>query len=81
MEQYLTVHDLWDIVDGVETEPMEASQKADFCRRQRSARAQIALHVSASQLNTVRLETDPKRIWGELRPLNRHGGLDTRMAL
>ena len=78
MEQYLTINDLWDIVSGAETEPVEPPKKADFLRRQKSARAHIALHVSPSHLNAVRLETDPKRIWEEL---HRPGGYTTRLAL
>ena len=81
MEQFLTIHDLWDIVNRVETKPTEASQKADFCSRQKSTCAQIALCVSGSQLNTVRLETDPKKIWDELQHINRPGGFGTHMAL
>jgi len=83
MEQYLTVNDLWDVVAGVETVPADATetQKAEFLQKQRSAHARIALHVNASQLNAVRLETDPKTIWDELQRLNRPGGFGTRMAL
>ena len=81
IEQYLTVNDLWDVVSGKEVEPTGASEKAEFQRKQRSARARIALHVSPSQLNSVRLETDPKKIWDELLRLNRPGGFSTRMAL
>lgn len=71
MEQYLIVSDLWDIVSGVET---ETSKRADFLRRQKSARAHIALHIPPSQFNTVHLNTNPKRIWEELQHLNRLGG-------
>jgi len=74
MEQYLTVNDLWDVVSGVESEPEEASMKVDFLRKQKAARARIALHVSPSQLIAVRLENDPKKIWEELLRLNRPGG-------
>jgi hypothetical protein len=81
MEQYLIVDGLWDIVSGVETEPVEISKRDDFLRRQKSARAQIALHISPSQFNTVRFNTDPKRIWEELQQLNRLRGSSTRMAL
>jgi hypothetical protein len=81
MEQYLIINDLWDIVNGTETEPTDTSGKADFTRRQRSARALIALHVSSSQLGAVRRETDPKKIWDELQCLNPPGGLWTRIAL
>ena len=81
MEQYLTVNELWDVVSGVEMEPTEDSLKVDFLRRQKAARARIALHISPSQLNSVCLESDPKRIWKELSRLNRQGGVGTRMAL
>jgi len=81
MEQYLTVNELWDVVSGVETEPEKDSRKVDFLRKQKAARAHIALHVSPSQLNAVRLESDPKRIWEELLRLNRPGGFGTCMAL
>ena len=43
IEQYLTVNDLWDIVTGTETEPTETTKKGEFLRRQKSARARIAL--------------------------------------
>jgi hypothetical protein len=81
MEQYLTVNNLWDIVDGTETEPTDATAKAEFLRKQKAARARIALHVSPSQLNSVRLQADPKNIWNELKCLNRPEGFGTRMAL
>ena len=55
MEQYLTVNELWDIVTGTETVAANATEteKAEFLQKQRSARARIALHVNASQLNAV----------------------------
>lgn len=81
MEQYLTVNDLWDIVNGDRTEPSETEKKADFLKKQKSARARIAIHVSTSQLAAVRTETDPKKIWDELRRLNRPRGFGTRMVL
>ena len=83
MEQYLTVNELWDVVAGTETVAANATEteKAEFLQKQKSARARIALHVNASQLNAVRLETDPKKIWDELQRLNRPGGFGTRMAL
>jgi hypothetical protein len=81
MEQYLTMNDLWDIVDGTETEPTDTADKAKFLRRQKTARARIALHVSPSQLSTVRLENNPKSIWDELKCLNHPGGFGTHMAL
>ena len=81
MEQYLTVNNLWGIVDGTESEPTDTKEKEKFLQRQKSARARIALQVSSSQLSTVRLETDPKRIWDELQRLNRPAGFGTRMTL
>ena len=81
MEQYLTVNDLWDIVSGHETEPSGDTEKAAFLRKQRSARAHIALHVSPAQLTAVRLESDPKKIWEELQRLNRPCGFGTCMVL
>lgn len=81
MEQYLTVNELWDIVTGAEIEPTTVTERAEFFRRQKSARAHIALHVTPSQLASVRLETDPKKIWDELQRLNRRGGFSTRIAL
>ena len=81
MEQYLSVNGLWDIVSGTEKEPLGASEKATFIQNQKTARAHIALRVSPSQLNSVRLENDPKMIWDELQHLNRPGGFGTRMAL
>ena len=80
MEQYLTVNELWDIVTGAEIEPTTVTERAEFLRRQRSARAHIALHVTPSQLNSVRLETDPKKIWDELQRLNRRGGFGRSVA-
>jgi hypothetical protein len=77
MEQYLIINELWDIVNGTETEPTDAKGKAEFLWKQRSARAHITLHISPLQLSTVQLETDPKKIWDELQRLNR----PTRMAL
>jgi len=71
MEQYLIVNDLWDVVTGTGAEPTETSEKAEFCWKQKSARARVGQHVSTSQLNTVRLEIDPKWIWDELQCLNR----------
>lgn len=81
MEQYLTVNELWDVVSGAETAPRDPAAKAEFDRKQKSARARIALHVSSSQLSAVRLQTDPKDIWSELQRLNRPEGFGTRMAL
>jgi hypothetical protein len=81
VEQYLIVNDLWDIVNGTLTEPTDTTEKAAFIRKQKSARAIIALRVSPSQLSAVRLETDPKKIWDELHRLNRPGGFGTRIAL
>ena len=45
IEQCLTVNDLWDIVTGTETEtePTETTKKGKILRRQKSARAHIAL--------------------------------------
>ena len=81
MEQYLTVNDLWDIVSGHETEPSSDTEKAAFLRKQRSAHAHIALHVSPAQLTTIRLESDPKKIWEELQRLNRPHGFGTHVVL
>ena len=81
MEQYLAVHRLWDIVSGTETEPQGITEKATFIQNQKAAHTHIALHVSSSQLNSVRLECDPKKIWDELQCLNRPGGFGTHMAL
>lgn len=81
MEQYLTVNELWDIVAGTEKEPTDTAEKAEFVRKQKSARARIALHISPSQLSSARLETDPKKVWDELQRLNRPAGFSTRMAL
>jgi len=53
MEQYLTVNNLWGVVDGTETEPADMKDNEKFFQKQRSAHAHIALHVSPSQLSTV----------------------------
>jgi hypothetical protein len=81
MEQYLTVNDLWDIVSGMETEPTDTKEKAEFLRKQRSTRARIAIHVTTAQLSTVRLKKDPKKVWDELQQLNRPAGFGTCMVL
>ena len=60
MEQYLTVNNLWGIVDGMESEPTRVKDKEKFLQRQKSAHAHITLQVSTSQLSTVQLETNPK---------------------
>ena len=66
MEQYLTVNNLWDIVDGTETEPTDVAAKAGILRKQKAAWAHIALHISPSHLNSVHLKTNPENIWNEL---------------
>ena len=81
MEQYLTVNDLWDIVSGHETEPSSDTEKAAFLRKQRSACACIALHISPAQLTAIHLKSDPMKIWEELQCLNRPHGFGTHMVL
>jgi len=81
MKQYLIVNELWHVVNGTETEPMDETEKAGFLLKQKAARVNIDLHVSSSRWSAVRLETDPKKIWDKLQRLNRPRGFGTRIAL
>src|SRR5258706_7678325 len=54
---------------------------ADILAGTFSRMVQLGVIDIPTQLNSVRLETDPKKIWDELQRLNRPGGFSTRMAL
>src|SRR5882757_3974761 len=81
MEQYLTVNNLWGVIDGTDTEPTDATDKPKFLQRCQLACTHIALHVSPSWLSAIHIENDPKNIWDGLKHLNCPGGFSTCMAL
>lgn len=81
MEMLLTKMELWDVVSGAEQKPT-APQKAvaAFLKKQRLARAEIALRVSDLQLVHTRHE-DPFETWQKLKVLHEAHGLGTRTSL
>lgn len=83
MEMRLEKMDLWDLVNGTEVAPATSESHAQmrkFRKRQRLARAEIGLYVSASQIVHTR-DADPHVIWEKIKSVHKAGGLGTRMSL
>jgi hypothetical protein len=83
MEMLLIKMDLWEIVKGTKTLPPGNPGTAavrSFLKKQKLARAEIALKVDDSQLVYTKKE-DPKEIWDKLENVHMARGLATRLAL
>jgi hypothetical protein len=83
MEMLLTKMELWDVVSGDTTKPTGAETHKTviaFRKKQRLARAEIALRVEDLQLVHTRVE-DPVDIWKKLQMVHEAHGLGTRMSL
>lgn len=83
MGALLEEKDLWEVVEGTETEPADTKSNAKairaFRKKQRLARAKIILNVENSQLPHTRFP-DPKQIWDELERIHRSRGFGTLLA-
>jgi hypothetical protein len=83
MEAILVRKQLWDIVNGEKTRPMGSENSAavkGFIRKQAEARAELVLAVESSQLPHLR-NSDPAKIWEDLKNIHEARGLASRLAL
>jgi gag-polypeptide of LTR copia-type/Zinc knuckle len=83
MAAMLVEKDLWDVVDGTETQPAgSANSKAvrAFAKKQQLAHAKLILNIDKSQLPHTRYD-DPKEIWESLQKVHQARGFATRLSL
>ena len=83
MEAILVRKQLWDIVNGEKTRPLGSENSApikNFIRKQAEARAELVLAVESSQLLHLR-NSDPAKIWEDLKNIHEARGLASRLAL
>ena len=83
MEAILVRKQLWDIVNGEKTRPLGSENSApikNFIRKQAKARAELVLAVKSSQLPHL-CNSDPAKIWEDLKNIHEAQGLASRLAL
>ena len=83
MEALLIKKDLWDVVDGSETQPTGSNNSKvirAFVKKQQLAQSKIILNIQKSQLPHTR-HLDPKEIWDSLEQVHHACGFATHLAL
>ena len=83
MAALLVEMDLWDVVDGTETQPAgSVNSKAvrAFAKKQQVAHAKIILKIDKSQLPHTHYD-DLKEIWESLQKVHQACGFATRLSL
>ena len=83
MAALLVEKDLWDVVDGTETQPAgSVNSKAvrAFAKKQQLAHTKIILNIDKSQLPHTRYD-DPKEIWESLQKVHQARGFATCLSL
>ena len=73
MEAFLIEKDLWDVVDGSETQPTSSDNSKVICafvKEQQLAQSKIILNVQKSQLPHTH-HLDPKESWDSLEQVHR----------
>ena len=83
MEAILVRKQLWDIVTGGKTRPVGSENSTcvkNFVRKQAKACAELVLGVKSSQLPHLH-NSDPAKIWEDLKNIHEAWGLASRLAL